>query len=63
MPSHRKIVRASGERPAEHGGFKHTAKPATLETVLDAFGLKKSDYERTKAFVRKRVSKEPAHAS
>ena len=46
---------------ASHGAFKHTAKPATFKTVLNAFGLEKSAYERSKAYVLSRA-KEPAHA-
>ena len=49
-------------KPGNHGGFKHTAQPATLEAVLSAFGLKRKEYERTKAYVYKQVNKEPVHA-
>ena len=46
---------------AGHGTFKHTAKPATFNAVLNAFGLDKRAYEQSKAYVMSRV-KEPAHA-
>ena len=63
MPENRSTGGAAGQKTGGHGDFKHTAKPATLDTVLAAFGLKKADYERSKAFVHKRVNKEPAHAN
>lgn len=51
----------SPRNTAGHGTFKHTAKPATLNAVLNAFGLEKNAYEQSKAYVMSRV-KEPAHA-
>jgi hypothetical protein len=36
---------------SSHSNFKHTAKPASLESVLHAFGLKKSDLKETKQLV------------
>jgi len=57
--SHRSRVEKS---VASHGGFKHTAKPATLQDVLDAFGLKRDSFEHTRASVLRQVRKQSAHA-
>ena len=43
--------RASGSE----GSFKHTAKPADIEKVLQAFGVSKADFEQTKALVEGRT--------
>ena len=52
--------RASGSKPVSgHGAFKHTAKGATLKTVLGAYGLSQSDYKRVRELV---AGKETAHA-
>lgn len=63
MPKSQDTSRIAGRKASGHGGFKHTAKPASLDAVLHAFGLKQTEYERSKAFVHKRVNKEPAHAN
>jgi hypothetical protein len=47
---------------AGHGSFKHRAKPASFNQVLTAFGLDKSTFESSKAYVLGRVGKEHAHA-
>lgn len=36
-----------------HGSFKHTAKPATLRSVLLAFGLKKDALKESRELVLK----------
>lgn len=55
--------RSRGEKSvASHGTFKHSAKPATLQDVLDAFGLKRDAFERTRASVLRQVRNQSAHA-
>jgi len=50
--------RSKGAKP---GGYKHTAKPATLRAVLGAYGLKMTDYKRVEDLVSKHLGKEFAH--
>lgn len=54
--------RANGQKAAAgHGAFKHSAKPAKLKSVLDAYGLKDSDYTRVRGLVSKHLDKASAH--
>jgi hypothetical protein len=59
---HPQPERTTGHKPAGHGHFKHTVKPATLKEVLGAYGLKQADYLRVQNLVRGHLAKEPAHA-
>jgi len=42
---------------AGHGHFKHLAAPATLQTMLQAYGLSRSAYDRVKLLVAHESSK------
>ena len=65
MPSNNQApARKSGQKAASgHGAFKHRTKPASMETVLAAYGLKKSDYARVKDLVSEKLGKTVAHGS
>ncbi len=39
----------------KHRGFKHVARPATLDEVLEAFGVTRADYERSKLAIYRRA--------
>lgn len=57
-----KVGRANGRKAAgAHGAFKHSAKPAKLRSVLDAYNLKNSDYARVRELVSKHLGKASAH--
>ena len=64
MPEkHQSTSRTSGNKAVSgHGNFKHTTQGTTLKTVLGAYGLKNSDYQRVRELVVRRLPKEPAHA-
>jgi hypothetical protein len=46
-----KDTRQQHKHGSTHGAFKHVAEPATLGVVLNAFGLKMSEYQHTKEAV------------
>jgi hypothetical protein len=54
-PQRSSVQKAAGG----HGAFKHTARGATLKTVLGAYGLSQSDYKRVRELV---AGKETARA-
>jgi hypothetical protein len=55
-------ARKSGRKAASsHGAFKHRTEPASMKTVLAAYGLKPSDYARMKDLVSKKLGKTVAH--
>jgi len=60
--SHSKGRRGEKSVSSGHGAFKHTAKPATLQDVLDAFGLKRDSFEKTRASLLKQLGSESVHA-
>ena len=63
MPDkHNNAARSTSHKPGSgHGSFKHRAKPANLRAVLDAYGLKRADYERVRNLVSKDLEKTAAH--
>lgn len=46
---------------SSHGNFKHKSKGTNLKTVLAAYNLKNSDYQRVRCLVVGQLPKELVH--
>lgn len=55
-------TRVPGSKAGKHGTFRHTAKPASLNTVLRTYGINEESFREVKAYVSGHLEKKPAHA-
>jgi hypothetical protein len=47
---------------SSHGGFRHKTRPAALDTMLRAYGLKRADLGKVETLVKKAFGGDVAHA-
>ena len=47
---------------SSHGGFHHKTRPATVDAMLRAYGLKRADLGKVETLVEKAFGRDVAHA-